>query len=186
MSMDAGIRMDRRAALRKGALLIAGTLAAPTLGALAACAATEPRPIAYGRDECAYCRMIVTDSRYAAALVTAKGRTLAFDSVECLASYCAQDADGRGGTNPQSLRVSVYDHPGHLVPAPRARFMRMGGADGGMGTGLVAFRSDADARRLAPESMTLGWDDVLALVARDGLRRGIAGNLAPASPAKRR
>lgn len=186
MSTDAGIRIDRRAALRKGALLIAGALAAPTLGALAACAATEPRPIAYGHDECAYCRMIVTDSRFAGALVTAKGRTLAFDSVECLASYCTQESAARGRNAAQSLWVSDYDHPGHLIPARRARFVRVNGPDNSMGKGVVAFRSDADAQRVAEGSATSGWDEVLALVARDGLRRGIAGNLAPAVPAKLR
>ena len=186
MRKEARIRIDRRAALRKGALLIAGAIAAPTLAALSACAVSEPRPIAYGHDECAFCRMIVTDSRFAGALVTAKGRTLAFDSVECLASYCTQESGAHGRNAAQSIWVSDYEHPGHLIPARRARFIRMDGPDNIMGKGLAAFRSDADAHHVASGSATSGWDEVLALVARDGLRRGIAGNLAPAVPAKLR
>lgn len=183
MSTESGVRVDRRAALRKGALLIAGAVAAPALGALAACAASEPRPIAFGRDECAYCRMVVSDSRFAAALLTARGRTVVFDSAECLAGYYAQQRGDRGGDEAQSLWVSDYEHPGHLIPARRARFLRLAGPGSPMGKGLVAFRSDADARRMAEGSSTLGWDEVLALVEREGLRRGVAANLAPAQAA---
>lgn len=183
MSTQSGLRIDRRAALRKGALLVAGAVAAPAFGALAACTASEPRPISYGHDECAYCRMVVSDSRFAAALLTTKGRTLAFDSVECLAGYYAQESAGRRGDAVRSLWVSDYDHPGHLIPARRARFVRLAGPGSPMGKGLVAFRSDADARRMAEGAPTLGWDEVLTLVGRDGVRRGIAANLAPVLPA---
>jgi copper chaperone NosL len=184
--MVSGVLIDRRAALRKGALLIAGAVAAPALGALAACATTEPRPIAYGHDECAYCRMIISDARFGAALVTAKGRTVAFDSSECLASYYAQEGGNRGRDAAQSLWVSDYDHPGHLLPARRARFLRMGGPGSPMGKGVAAFRSDADARGAAEGSPTLGWDEVLALVGREGMRRGIAANVVPFAPRESR
>ena len=186
MVIASGIRIDRRAALRKGALLVAGAVAAPALGALAACSTTEPRPIAYGHDECAYCRMVVSDSRFAAALLTSKGRTVVFDSAECLASYYAQEGADRRRGAVQSLWVSDYDHPGHLIPAGRARFLRLAGPGSPMGKGLVAFRSDADARLMAADSATLGWDEVLELVGREGLRRGIARNVAPAAPPSRR
>jgi copper chaperone NosL len=186
MDMASGIRIDRRAALRKGALLVAGAVATPALGALAACAATEPRPIAYGHDECAYCRMVVSDSRFAATLLTAKGRTVVFDSAECLAGYVAQEGGTRGRDAVQSLWVSDYDHPGQLIPARRARFVRLEGPGSPMGKGFAAFRSDADARLVANGAATSGWDEVLALVGREGLRRGIAANLAPAVPANRR
>jgi copper chaperone NosL len=186
MSTDTGVRIDRRAALRKGALLIAGAVAAPALGALAACAATEPRPIAFGRDECAYCRMVVSDSRFAGALLTATGRTMVFDSAECLAGYYAQEGGDRGRDAVQSVWVSDYDHPGHLIPARRARYLRLSGPGSPMGKGLAAFRSDADARRMAEGAATSGWDEVLALVGREGPRRGIAVNLVPAVLATRR
>ena len=181
MNTETRIRIDRRAALRKGALLVAGAVAAPGFAALAACAAGEPRPIAYGRDECAYCRMVVADSRFAAALLTAKGRTMVFDSPECLASYYAQEAGNRGRDAVQSIWVSDHDHPGSLIPARRARFLRRAGPGSPMGKGLIAFRSDASARLVADSAATLGWDEVLALVGREGLRRGIAANLVPAT-----
>ena len=184
MGTASGTGIDRRAAHRKGALLLAGAFAAQATGAIAACTVSEPRAIAYGRDECAWCRMVVSDSRFAAALVTAKGRTMVFDSTECVASYCAHGGDPRGRDD--APWVSDYERPGHLIPARRARFVRIGGPGSPMGKGLVALRSDADARRLAAGSATSGWEEVLALVEREGLRRGIAVNVVPVAPGERR
>jgi copper chaperone NosL len=180
MFIASGVRIDRRAALRTGALLIAGAAAAPALGVLAACATTEPRAIAYGHDECAYCRMVVSDARFAAALVTAKGRTVAFDSAECLASYYAQERRDRGRDAVHSLWVSDYRHPGQLIPARRARFVRIGGPGSPMGKGLIAFRSDADTHGMTDGSATLGWDEVVALVEGEGPDGALARRLAEA------
>lgn len=184
--MDRGARIDRRAAMRRGALLVAGLVAAPVAGALAACAAAEPRPIAFGRDECAYCRMVISDPRYAASLLTAKGRTVVFDSAECAASYSAQAREDGGRDAGRLVWVSDYDRPGTLIPARQARFVRAGGPGSPMGKGLAAFRSDADARRLSAGAATSGWDEVIALVAREGLRRGISLNIVPATPGAQR
>lgn len=56
------------------------------------CAYAKPEPIAYDVDACAYCRMQISDPRFGAALVTAKSRTLKFDSIDCLVAYYRQAA----------------------------------------------------------------------------------------------
>ena len=120
---------------------------------LGACAAPGPRPIAYDRDVCAFCSMTVSDPRYGAELITAKGKVQTFDSIECLASYYL--------ANRATTRSLWVTDAGRLVPAERARFRRApADAEGNspMGLGLIAA---ADG--------TLGWSDVLALVAREGL-----------------
>ena len=123
---------------------------------LAACAAAGPRPIAYDRDACAFCRMTVSDPRYGAELVSAHGKVYTFDSVECLASYYLAN---RAAT--RSLWVTNADRPGELVPAEKARFHRAAArAEGGSPMGLGLSASSAGS---------LGWDEVLSLVAREGL-----------------
>jgi copper chaperone NosL len=175
------VRIDRRAALRRGVLLIAGAVAAPAIGALAACTVAGPRPIAYGHDECAYCRMVISDRRFGAALVTAKGRTVVFDSVECLASWYDLSRDERGRDVARSLWVSDYNRPGHLLDASRARYLRVVGPASPMGKGLIAIASDADARRVPGAGETSGWDVVVATVRREGLQRGDTGETVPAT-----
>lgn len=156
--------VGRRTVLRTGALLLASLAAAPMLGALAACASAGPRPIAYGRDQCANCRMVVSDPRYAAELVTAKGRTLVFDSVECLATYLIRETRDAAGGSPW---VATHDAPATLVPAERALFRRVTGPGSPMGKGLTAYASPS-----AAGAETLPWADVVTLVRREGLRRG--------------
>lgn len=177
--------VGRREALRRGILLAAGVAAAPALGALAACAPAGPRPIAYGRDECAYCRMVISDPRFGAALVTAKGRTVVFDSVECLASWYDLGRDERGRDGARSLWVSDYNRPRKLLDATRARYLRVAGPASPMGKGLIAVASDADARLVAGASETSGWDMVVATVRREGMERGIAGDSADRSESER-
>lgn len=167
-------RIGRREALRRGLLLVAGAMAAPAIGALAACTPAGPRPIAYGRDECAYCRMVVSDPRFGAALVTSKGRTVVFDSVECLASWYTLSRGDRGRDVARTLWVSDFNHPGALLEASRARYLRVPGPASPMGKGLLAIASDGDARFVPGGGETFGWQDVVAIVRREGLQRGVA------------
>jgi copper chaperone NosL len=180
VSAQAGI--DRREAIRRGVLLLAGVVAAPAIGAIGACTVAGPRAIAYGRDECAYCHMVVSDSRFAATMVTAKGRTLAFDSIECLAASWVQSRRAFGHDAARSLWVSDYAHPGQIITAERARFVRVDGPGSPMGKGLMAFRTDAEARRISSVQVVSSWAEVVALVEREGMARGaVTGNVPAAS-----
>lgn len=143
------------------------------LGALEGCISSrEPRAIAYGTDECAFCRMVVSEPRYATTMLTSKGRTLVFDSVECLASYCA--ANAREDTHARALRVSVDAKPGRMVAAEDAYFWRAAERGSPMGKGLTAVRSSAEARAsgLPPGGGLMRWSQVLVLVEREGIQRG--------------
>ena len=167
--------VGRRSVLRSGMLCMASLAVMPLLTALEGCATAAPRAIAYGRDQCANCRMIVSDPRYATELVTAKGRTLAFDSIECLASFVlrnnASPAAGRLAIG--SLWVAAHVAPNALMPAEKGWFQRDEGSGSPMGKGLTAFATDGEARAHGfARTSSLGWDEVLALVERDGLRRG--------------
>jgi len=56
---------------------------------LAVLAACEPKPqtIHFGSDDCAYCRMIITEPEYASQILNKHGRAYSFDSIECMAAY---------------------------------------------------------------------------------------------------
>jgi len=148
------------------------------LWALGACT-PSPQPIAYGRDACDYCRMVISDPRYGAELVTSKGKVHTFDSIECLAAYYLQ---AREGGAVHSVWVSDYAHPGTLVPAAEARFVRAAGPASPMGMGLTAFAADAEdaaLRRSSGGAPPLRWEEVLALVEREGMPHGAAAHRAP-------
>lgn len=166
--------ISRRAAIRRLAAVTLGAAAVPTLASMVACASTGPRSIAYGRDECAWCRMTVSDARFGAELVTATGKQEVFDSVECLAAATlALDPAAQSRAATRSW-VTDWLHPGTLVPAATARYLRSDGPGSPMGKGLQAFDSQADAEREQQRSggLTMSWDEVLVMVGGGRATRG--------------
>ena len=76
--------MTRRQAI---ALLGASALA---LACTPAESAPAPAAIAYGRDECDYCRMTIDDAALSAQLVSPGGRVHRFGEVGCLLAWIAR------------------------------------------------------------------------------------------------
>lgn len=96
--------MNTRHAVTVAAFVLAGSAVA--------CGPAKPDPIAYDADACAYCRMQISDPRFGAALITVEGRTLKFDSIECLLAYYRQAAAAH---DVASVWVSNARHPGELT-----------------------------------------------------------------------
>jgi copper chaperone NosL len=166
--------MTRREALRRLALVTVGASAMSSLAALEGCSDSGPRPIAYGRDECAWCRMTVSDARYGAVQWNVQGKQQVFDSVECLAeATLALDAAAQARAAGRSW-VTDSLHPGTLVPASVACFLREEGPGSPMGEGFRAFASMAEAEREQRRSggVTMSWDEALTVI---GGARGARG-----------
>ena len=51
----------------------------------------EPKPIKYGSDQCAYCKMTVSDPRFGTQLLTKKGRAYNFDDVQCMVAFVKEN-----------------------------------------------------------------------------------------------
>jgi copper chaperone NosL len=168
------MRLTRRAALRHLALVTLGAAVAPSLAVLEGCGESGPRPIAYGRDECAWCRMTVSDARYGAVQRTAQGKQQVFDSVECLAEATLLLDAGAQARAAERSWVTDYLRPGSLVPASVARYLRSAGPGSPMGKGFKAFASIADAEReqRIGGGVTMSWDEALTVI---GGERGAHG-----------
>ena len=136
--------------------------------AASACAAPGPRAVAYGRDTCEYCRMIISDRRFGGQLVTSKGKVHAFDSVECLAAYyLANDA----ATDGSQAWVADFGTPERWVVVDQAVFARSTGRQSPMGLGIVSFDAKADTAAIRSElhATVMTWSAVLELVRSERL-----------------
>lgn len=51
----------------------------------------EFEPISYGHDACAHCKMTIMDKRYAAEILTKKGKAYKFDDIACLKKYIREE-----------------------------------------------------------------------------------------------
>jgi len=138
--------------------------AAAVMGAnwIAGCASGPPT-LAYDVDECAFCRMTISDRRFGAAARSATGRTVRFDSIECLAGWVEAEPDA-----PRALWVTDAMVPGELVPISTVRFHLAAPGTSPMGRGYIAVASTHGATPWDGERLT--WAEIRREVARDGVR----------------
>jgi copper chaperone NosL len=78
-------RIALRAVLAAAALLAAGLFARAVLDARRP--PEGPAPIAWDREVCAHCGMLISDPAFAAQLHTRDGQVMSFDDPGCLLSY---------------------------------------------------------------------------------------------------
>jgi copper chaperone NosL len=109
------------------------------------CSSVKPDAIASDADQCAYCRMQIHGPRFGAELVTRHGRSVKFDSIECLLAFYKQAASAN---DVGSVWVSDLQHPGTLISGASARFVDVGAGRAPMGRGWAAVASIEDAARL--------------------------------------
>jgi copper chaperone NosL len=115
-----------------------------------ACAQGPPRPASLDtkNDQCASCRMAVSNARFAAQIVTPAEEPLFFDDVGCLRDYLEATK-----TRAPLAIAYVADHRTRAwVPASQAVYARVPSLATPMGSHLVAHTDglsrdqDADAR----------------------------------------
>ena len=127
---------------------------------VAACGPAKPEPIGYDADQCAYCRMQISDRRFGAELLTRHGRSIKFDSIECLLAFYKQAASAGDAS---TVWVSDFQHPGTLIDATHAVFVDLGVGRAPMGRGWAAVATAGDAAKLGitdPRAIKR-WSDLL-------------------------
>ena len=142
------------------------TFAALVGAALPTCARAPsgpPEPVAvhFGEDECADCKMIVSDDRHAAEVVRRGGDAAIYDDLGCL---LRREAAAR--PDPRNVFVRAFDGSGWLR-AEGAIVVRSREIASPMGYGFAAFAAqgaaEAEARRHPDASIA-----PLATLLRDG------------------
>ncbi len=118
----------------------------------------EMRPIEYGKDNCEQCRMTVMNPQFAAAMLTSKGKTYAFDAEECLVRYLKAKEIHE---NDQYF-VSDYNKPGSLINAVTAIYLHSDNIQSPMGGNLAAFSDEASAENVQKElgGEVLNWQQL--------------------------
>ena len=142
--------------------------------AAAACAPSTPRAIADAGKPCDYCRMAISDERFGGQLITRKGKSYVFDSIECLASFYVQQP---ATAELSKVWVADYANPGEWIPAASALFARSEAHQSPMGLNLVSFSPKADGAAVPRElrDRAMSWPQALALVQREWNARPLAG-----------
>jgi copper chaperone NosL len=113
---------------------------------LVACTTTSgPQPIAWDREPCAHCRMLISDPHFAAQALDGAGHAWSFDDPGCLFVWLA------GHPAPAALWFHARDGE-RWLPAERAAFVP---AQSPMGWGFAVVDASAVASAAAPGALTL-------------------------------
>lgn len=100
----------------------------------------EPEPIDYGNDTCSFCKMNITDNKFAAEIVKSTGLVLKFDSIECMFKY-----KNIGLNNKLSIAsewVNDFSEPGKLINLKKAFFLKTDLLRSPMGLNVLSFSSE--------------------------------------------
>jgi copper chaperone NosL len=107
--------------------------------------------------------MTISDPRFAAQLVTRKGRILPFDDIGGLAAF--MDEEKILPSEVHGLWVNSFLQPDVQLDATTARFLQSDRLRTPMGSQLAAFPPGREVDSLLAElgGVVLRWEDVLAL-----------------------
>lgn len=161
-----------------GLRTVAGVLC---MAAIWGCGAHRPGRIVYGGDACAHCHMTIVDPRFAAQLITPKGKVLVFDDIGCLVSYARAQLPG---VRAPDVWVNDFLSPDSALEGARAVFLQADSVATPMGSHLLALRPGpkADSLRAALGARLLTWSEVFALPAERLGPRAADRAQAPALP----
>jgi copper chaperone NosL len=96
-----------------------------------------PKAIVAGRNNCDYCKMTVTDLRFACEILTQKGKTYIFDDMHCMISYVKENPAEQGKVKDYYLSDYAGDHA--LVKAQECTLFASAELHSPMGGNIAAF-----------------------------------------------
>ena len=117
-------------------------------------------PINYGHEACAYCKMTIMDKRFAAEILTSKGRAIKFDDLGCLLKYIkeAYVADDNA-----RIFVADYNNPNdEFLDAHKAIYIQSDQLKSPMGGNYASLSTMALAKKMNTtlNSTLLDWNNL--------------------------
>lgn len=101
----------------------------------------EPVEIHIHSDQCAHCKMMISDERFATQVISPKGKAVTFDAIECMVSWQKEQAD----TDGYQAWVSDYNKGGSWIKASQAIYVKSEVVSSPMGASLLSFNSKEEA-----------------------------------------
>lgn len=121
----------------------------------------KPEPIKYGKDNCNYCKMTITDNRFASELLTNKGKIYKFDEISCMLAFASeQELDS---TKINGMYITDYCPNNNLINKNSMIFMLSDSLKSPMGGNVAAFSSKDSLKKYSDKisGKTLTWDEVI-------------------------
>lgn len=105
------------------------------------CGVSGPEPIVLHKDNCAFCKMNISDGQFGAELITIKGRVFKFDDISCLLRFKEENPDKEA----QSHYVHHFSANNALISAESAFYLKGGAIKSPMSGNIAAFKTMTEA-----------------------------------------
>ncbi|MFA7447587.1 MAG: nitrous oxide reductase accessory protein NosL [Weeksellaceae bacterium] len=115
---------------------------------LSACT-IETKPIDFGNDDCDYCKMTISDTRYGAELLTKKGRDYKFDDLHCMKGFLNDEIVAEDQIH--SLWIVDFSNPEQLIKAETSFLLHNDELKSPMGSNIAAFGNEEDLNKYYSE-----------------------------------
>ena len=128
---------------------------------LSSCTAT-PEPIITGVDQCCYCRMVVSDPRFGAEIITVKGKKYKFDDMHCLLSFIHQQVIHP--TEIKEVYLVDYAAAGHpLIQSATSLLLQSEAFKSPMNGNIAAFSEKGKRDQLmeAYKGSSVSWNQLI-------------------------
>ncbi len=126
--------------------LATATIAVLALVLLTGCN-PKPEKIAFGKDNCAECKMTIMDPKFGAEIVTKKGKVYKFDDAHCVAVFM-----NRRGVEMSSIHQTLfvdYNNPDKFIKVQDAEFVVSSQLKSPMGGNAGAFDGKHAAQKVS-------------------------------------
>ncbi len=126
--------------------------------ALFSCNSNKPVAITYNADKCDHCKMTIADARFAAALVTQKGRAYKFDDLACMTAYAKEHS----AASVKSFWVNGYGDGNKMMDAEKAYYIKSEPLKSPMGGNTAAFENKETAGEYGAsiQQTVMTWEQV--------------------------
>jgi len=130
---------------------------------LSACISQEPREVNLHTDECTYCKMVISDQQFASQLVSDKGKSYPFDSIECMAAYTYQTPVVAENAKHY---LTNYTQPGQWLLVENADIYHAENVPSPMGLSLFALPGQKTVPSEITDAELLGWNKTIQFVVK--------------------
>jgi copper chaperone NosL len=122
---------------------------------------TAPEPIVFGKDQCHFCKMIISDRNFGAELVTTKSKVYKFDDTHCLASFLKSNYLKKKEI--AALYIVDYAQKEKLIPAETAFLIKADKIRSPMAGNVAAFETEVSMKSFQNlwNAIVIKWEDVV-------------------------
>jgi copper chaperone NosL len=124
----------------------------------------DPEPIIFGHDECALCKMTISDEKYGAEIVNINGKNYKFDALECMAKYLNDKEIEQEKVH--SVWTVDYANPKQLIDAEKAYYLRSRSLPSPMAMFFTSFSDKSELKAIQSEHSgdILNWEEIKSIV----------------------